>query len=366
MQEKRFLSLNQKSMNYNSQIRQMRILAEAALTHYNLGNARLTLLTHKRNTVFRVTTSLKVNIHSPNTTNCKDEQKIDKEKSFALRLSSPNDYSRAMLQSELLWLIDLCNEAELIVPQPVLTRKGALIVDIAVEGLAEIKYGVLFHWVKGRFVNSTFSPALVERVGRFMAQLHQHSRRFTPPPHFIRPSWDSNSFFDEKPIFSPSLSPLNLPPFIGNNEYQLILAAINRIQEELPAISKNEDSYGLIHGNLQPNSYLFHQGNVHAIDFKHCCWGYFLFDIAVTFHGFTNHDNENEMQEAFCRGYQSICPLPLQYKEKRDVFIALFWIKRINEWLNTSQTLAANVVPTWWYTAMNWLQQFVISYHSVP
>ena len=39
----------------NSQIRQLRILAEAALTQYDIGNARLSLLSHRKDTVFRVT-----------------------------------------------------------------------------------------------------------------------------------------------------------------------------------------------------------------------------------------------------------------------------------------------------------------------
>src|SRR5690349_16431923 len=112
------------NLSYNSQIRQLRILGEAALTHYDIGGARLSLLAHRDNTVFRVTVSRR-----PNRLEEDPFDRLDDNR-FVLRICDRSGPSIEILQSELLWLAALRRETDLVVPEPVPTRNGSLVVEV--------------------------------------------------------------------------------------------------------------------------------------------------------------------------------------------------------------------------------------------
>ena len=71
------------ALSYNEQVRRLIRLAGAALPHYNLKAAELTLIAHWRNTRFRVDTP---------------------EQRYALRANHPLSQTLASIRSELLWL----------------------------------------------------------------------------------------------------------------------------------------------------------------------------------------------------------------------------------------------------------------------
>jgi Ser/Thr protein kinase RdoA (MazF antagonist) len=309
--------------SYNSQIRQLRILAEAVLTRYDVGNARLSLLSHRKDTVFRVNSYARA-----------DWTGLDVAKSqesrFVLHLCDPDGLDQQMLHSELQWLSALRRDTDLLVPEPVLTRDGAAIVSVQVEDVKEERVCVLLRWVPGRSVDSGLSPTLFERVGLFMARLHQHARYFVPPSDFSRPSWHWETVIGDQTILDPDFAATHCDDLITGHEYRLLSEVAARARDELELLPQSADHYGLIHGNFQQANYLFYRGDISAIDFQQCGWNYYLFDIAITFDGIAGRPDEDALRQAFWRGYKRVRALPTRYEELVSIFTALRLIAHLN------------------------------------
>lgn len=141
--------------------RRLRRLAQAALDQYDgFDEAKLMLLSTTEHALFRV------DVPSASRT---DGQ------GFVLRIYHPDAYDAASVAVELAWLAALCRETELVVPEPVPARDGALRVVAAVAGVPEPRACVLFRWVDGRRLKARLSARALERVGRFVAKLHRHA-----------------------------------------------------------------------------------------------------------------------------------------------------------------------------------------------
>src|SRR2546430_7027009 len=163
------------ALTRGGQVRRMRRLAEIALTAYDLGEVHLTPLMHFFNTTFRIDTCL----HSPGASQeypaaCKGER-------YVIRIHRPGSQNAAAIQSELLWLLALRREAGLVVPEPLSTRDGTLVTSVSTAGVPEARQCVVFRWVDGRFLRSRLSGKELERVGAFLARVHQHAREFGGP-----------------------------------------------------------------------------------------------------------------------------------------------------------------------------------------
>ena len=335
---------NREYTNYNSQVRRMRILAEAALIHYDIGGARLALLSHHRNTLFRVTTLSRSNPSG--------------EERFVLRLSEQAGSTIGMLQSELLWLSAIRAETNLVVPEPVPARKGGLVTEVAVEDVPEVRRCVLFRWVEGRFMDTRLSPALFARVGTFQARLHEQASHFILPVNFIRPQWEWAQLLGPATVLNPDFVARRCDGAIGKREQRVFTAAATRIREEMSAIPDDKQQYGLVHGDLQHTNYLFYKGDVRAIDFDDCCWSYYLFDIAITLSDVAAREDENAMRQAFFKGYESVRPLPEHYAERLQVFTALYVIKHLTNLFSSENPYVHANAPAYLAYALKWLGQF--------
>jgi Ser/Thr protein kinase RdoA (MazF antagonist) len=339
-------------LSYNSQIRQLRILGESALTHYDIGGAHLALQTHRDNTIFRVTVSRR--------RNRREDDPLDRfdDKRFMLRVCGRAGRSTEMLQSEQLWLAALCRETDLGVPEPVPTRNGTFVVEVMVEDIPEVRRCVLFRWVEGRFVDNGLTPGLFERVGTFMARLHQHARHFVPPSGFVRPRWSPEWQLGPDTVLDPDFVSTHCEGRIGEQERQILTGASERIREALSAIPQDAEHYGLIHSDLNQTNFLFHKGEVRAIDFDDCCWGYYLFDMAITLSSVAGRPDEDTMYKAFFRGYERIRALPKGYEEDLKVFSALRLIRRLTHLFRSDNPQTRAYLPAWQHLAFLRLKQF--------
>jgi Ser/Thr protein kinase RdoA (MazF antagonist) len=335
--------------NYNNQVRQLRILAEAALTHYDIGTSRLALLSHRGDTMFRVTTQSRPGMISD-----------DSSERFVLRLCDPQKTNRDSLQSELFWLSAVRHDTDLVIPEPVLTRNGALITEIEVEDISQVRYCALFRWVEGRFVDQGLSSTLFERVGTFMARLHLQSRHYVPPDGFVRPRWNWHWLFGRSSLLDDSFVTEYGRNLIGKREMRLVHALKDKIETEILDIPTSSDYYGLIHADLQQRNYLFYKGEVRAIDFHDCCWGYYLLDIAITLSGISGRKDERQLQEAFLKGYKLLLPLPDHYEAYLYMFMALQMIVRVNALLRADENqYDHNSTSAYLSYAFDWLDKYV-------
>jgi Ser/Thr protein kinase RdoA (MazF antagonist) len=274
-------------------------MAAVALAEYDLPGARLAPLAHAFNTTFQVTDS--------------------GGDRYALRITRPGKSIAAEVQSELAWLVALNRETDLVVPEPVPTRAGELLVVAAAPGVPEPRICALFHWVPGRFVRARLMPRHLEQVGRLTARLQDHAQNFQSPPGFTRPR------IDDIPAKRAAVVPLVAevrPP----GDVAVVEAALDRVAATLDGLGNSPDSYGLIHSDLHQWNYLFHQGQIHLLDFDDCGYAPFLYDLAVTTFEVEHYPYFPALRAALLAGYGFARPLP---PEPESVLATLSQLRRI-------------------------------------
>ncbi|HZR43247.1 MAG TPA: phosphotransferase [Ktedonobacteraceae bacterium] len=346
------------NLSYNSQIRQLRILAEAALTHYDIGKARLALLSHREDTLFKVTTSSRQGFSSVETA---DEVEGTR---FVLRLYRQPGPSTESILSELEWLAALRRDAALVVPEPVAARNGSYITVIEVDGIPEVRHCVLTRWVEGRFVDTKLTPTLMERVGLFLARLHQHAEHFTPSAYFARPRWEWEDLSDNgtwNELLDRRFVAKQYREIIPKQAHSLFAATVEKISERVEHLPQDSHHYGLIHGDFWQTNYLFHRGEVRAIDFEDCSWNYYLFDLATALRGIENRPGELAMRAALISGYEQMRPLPAHYETQLQAFAAASILERVNYLLHSRDTHIRSEISTYIEYAVNRLREFISS-----
>ena len=295
-------------LSHAGQVRRLAGLARAALGRYGMAGARVVPLLHGRNAVFRV--------------------EVQPGQRYVLRVHGPGSGEAAELRSELGWLQALRRDTGLAVPEPVATMDGELVCAAEASGVPETRRCVLLRWMDGRFLYNV-QPSLerLRRIGAFMARLHRHAERFEPPAGFVRDRQDARSLLggwardpeSRRRTWDGSPGPLT------REDEALVERALERLRPAAEALRPTPDAFGLIHADLHPANILLHRGQVRAIDFDDCGFGYFAYDLAVLL----THLEEKRWSDqagkraALLQGYGSVRPLPESQAALLPTFIAL-------------------------------------------
>jgi len=281
----------------------LRRAANRALSTYGIEPISISLLTHLYNTTFAVTgqdgTRYVLRIHR----------------------SHGNPIhpvpTQAMIESELWWLERLRTDLDISVSAPVRTPEGAGVVGVAVEGMPEERLCVLFRWLDGRFLHHRLMPAHLERVGRLTGRLHDHSAGLSVPSGFGRQRVDEAAGETEEAtvrLFADHWSAEGAE-VIGS-----MFARAHRVQEEL---GRGPEVFGLVHGDIHQENYLFDGEAVRLIDFDDSGWGYYLYDLAVTVHEIDFLPRGPALQAAFLAGYRHIRDLSAAQQAMIEPFYLL-------------------------------------------
>ena len=287
------------ALSHRTQVGRLNRLAAAALAEYDLPGARLAPLVHAFNTTFQVTDA--------------------RGNRYALRITLPGKCSVAEVQSELAWLVALHRDTNLVVPEPVSSRLGALLTVASAPGVPEPRICALFRWLPGRFVRAGLMPRHLEQVGRLTAQLQNHAQGFQLPPGFTRPR------IDDIPATRAAVVPL-LAKVRPTDDVALVEAALDRVAATLDRLGHGVDAYGLIHSDLHQWNYLFHHGQIHLLDFDDCGYAPFLYDLAVTTFEVEQYSHFRALRAALLAGYGATRPLP---PDPETVLTTLTQLRRI-------------------------------------
>jgi Ser/Thr protein kinase RdoA (MazF antagonist) len=309
------------SLSRRGQLVSLRRVGRAALAAYGLEDARLTLLSHQYNTTFRVEARGGL---------------------YVLRISRPQVHAAETIESEMAWLSALRRETDLGVPEPVRSRDGPHVVLAGDAAVPEPRACVLLRWLDGRFADRRLGPAHLRRVGILEARLHEHAARWTPPRGFLRPRVDTLSDAGKVESMAPSAAGglvgdhptrddadrgLDLvDALVSRGEAALFSKALEVVWATTRKLAEQPASFGLIHGDVHYENFLFHRGVVRAIDFDDCGWGFHLYDLAVTLWELEERPRYDELRDALLTAYAQQRPLP------RDHTIhlrALFVLRRM-------------------------------------
>jgi Ser/Thr protein kinase RdoA (MazF antagonist) len=283
-------------LTYEAQLARLTAAAQTALRAYDLADAALRPILYVNNAVFEVI--------SPAGSR------------FALRLHRPGHKSAEIIQSELVWLQAITAHTPLCVPRPVPTTTGDLFTAVPVEGLDSPVICALLSWIDGNpYDTDTVPLPLIQQAGSFLAQLHNFSQDFTPPPGFTRPRMDWSGL---QAAYDPG-SGISL--FTDDH-----LALFARIGEQVKAVmdslGQSRDQFGLIHADLIMKNMLFRGDEVCAIDFDDCAFGYYLYDLAPLLLQLKDEPRYADLQTAFWQGYTTFRPQPESHLAYLETFIA--------------------------------------------
>ena len=292
-----------RDLSMRGQLGRLRRLAEEALVTYGLTPERLVPLAHLENTTFRV-----------------DVPGGDR---YVLRIhrtgGSPVHPPRSVedVRSETTWLTALRREARLAVPEPILTTDGSPLAVADVPGVPEPRVCVLFRWSEGRFLDAGLTPSHLERVGGFIARLHDHAVHFAPPADFVR--WRVADISGDAAAWAAGV----VGELCGPGAAATVEAVLGEVRRAKGELGEGPGEFGLIHADLHQENYLFHRGQVCAIDFDDCGWGHYIYDLAVTLSELRWRPDYPALRAGLLRGYRAVRPLPTDYEQYLKTFQGL-------------------------------------------
>jgi Ser/Thr protein kinase RdoA (MazF antagonist) len=192
---------------------------------------------------------------------------------YCLRLHISKDDKKddkKSVSSELEWISAIAADTNVTVPVPYKNLYDEYVTEIDNISCSLTK------WLDGENkLDEETSKLLIE----VMAKLHKHASNWTIPAGFKRPSFDVNNVTN---VFMP-LDNLK-SDLVSSDSIRILKEAAQRAISIINSVEKKQATWGLIHNDLQPQNLLFHEGKICPIDFGACGFGFFLSDIATTFH----------------------------------------------------------------------------------
>lgn len=264
-------------------------LAEAALAQYPLREATARFLGHSDNLTFRVEepggTTYLLRIHKP-------------VMSF---LNGLRQLPEA-IAAELAWMEALAWEGGFTLQQPMHTITNERVGSVMMNG--EPVPCTLLTWLEGGHFSPSMPDAvdIVRQYGELVARMHEFSTQWSPPPGFLRPSYDEMHFRRVFGRFSRGVDHEVYSEVVYRKLHSIGQAILDEI-ERLPGDSQH---WGVTHNDLHVGNFVVNEGKVIPIDFSFCGFAHYLFDLSVCLAGGLKPDLRPVMLE----GYRSIRPLP--------------------------------------------------------
>ncbi len=293
------------TLSRRGQLSRLRRLGRTALAEHGLEDARLTLLRFEHNTTFRV--------DGP-------------RGRYLLRINRPQVHGPNTIGSELAWLSALRRDTDLGVPEPVAALDGSLVVSVDDPGVPEAHSCVLLRWLDGQFVDQGLAPVHLRRVGALAGQLQTHAATWEQPDRFVRPRVDTltdqgkvessahsaaEALDGDHPTAADADHALGLvEALVSSKDAALFAKALEVVWTTTRCLATKTGSFGLIHGDLHYENFLFHRGEVRAIDFDDCGWGFYLYDLAVTLWELEDRPRYEELRNALIGAYAKEGRLP--------------------------------------------------------
>jgi Ser/Thr protein kinase RdoA (MazF antagonist) len=271
-------------------------LAEQAVTHYTLPkNVTITMVNLSENATYRV--------------EAQDGRK------WALRVHREGYHSKTAIASELAWLSDLRAQGIVITPRPIKGKNGELIQTV--NG----RHVVLSDWETG--VEPGIEQDLLkpfEVLGEVAARMHKHARMWQRPHDFERFTWDfETSLGDAKPHWGRWQDGMGIDAAAN----KLFARTIEKISRRLVKFGKDEQRFGLVHGDLRLANLLIDDTSVKVIDFDDCGFGWYMYDAATPVSFYEHEPQVPDLIEAWKTGYRKVLELSQEDETEIPTFIML-------------------------------------------
>ncbi|ERJ12025.1 phosphotransferase enzyme family protein [Haloplasma contractile] len=166
------------------------------------------------------------------------------------------------------------------------------------------------NWTEYKQTSQTFYKA-----GKELGRIHEVSKKLKNKIN--RHSYKENQFI--KDVYN------EIPD-------KHIQERLTKLLDELDGLSKNEDEYGLVHGDYNFANILYQEHDcLTVIDFDECEYNWYIYDVAVYLFYYLLGGNPNKMNKEpneelfkhFITGYRTECTISVDWISKLPLFLRL-------------------------------------------
>jgi Ser/Thr protein kinase RdoA (MazF antagonist) len=223
---------------------------------------------------------------------------------FIFRVHRPGYHTRAEIESELAWLAALKADRIIDTLTPIPQTDGRLLADINDAGT--IRHVVAFEPISGHEPDEARGlERWFRELGAISARLHNHVRRWTPPPGFVRKVWNFESTLGSQPLWGDWREGIGLTA----EGHELLERTASVLRKRLGDYGETSDKFGLIHADLRCANLIIDDGRLSVIDFDDCGFSWYLYDFAAAISFLECEPYIPELQSAWIAGYRTVTPL---------------------------------------------------------
>ena len=218
-----------------------------------------------------------------------------------LRISRQGSSTPIEIRSELAWIEALRMQSSAPVPGVLHTVDGESVLTLTDEETGEPASISVFENVPGHEPAEDELLAVLPRLGRISAELHNHSTHWQRPSWFIRKRWDLEAAFGPNPRWGDWRVGITDP-----GQRTLIERAERVVRERLTAFGTGPERFGLIHADLRTANVLVDGNDIRVIDFDDAGFGWWLYEMAAALTFYENDPACEAMVEAWIGGYREV------------------------------------------------------------
>lgn len=270
------------NLSYRGQVRILTGMAHRALSRYPIQSPKVEFINHGENATFRVRDS--------------------RGGQYLLRLHRPVYHTKEAISEELHWLKSL--EGKVRCQRPVADSRGEYLCLINSESRKHARYCDVLSWKQGSIRHEKLSPESFGLLGELTARLHSLAPKSTKNRRY----WTAEGLLGSGATFG---SPLDMKR--GMLHYDIYNDCRKMVYDKLSGWQRNRrDRLGVIHADLHFGNMLWDQQGIIPIDFDDCGFGFFMYDLAVTFLSSQEILSRKGCEKkllSYLMGYQSVRPL---------------------------------------------------------
>jgi amicoumacin kinase len=246
---------------------------------------------------------------------------------FILKFYPSQEYKEDSIREELNW-IQFLHQSGVQVTPPLHSVDGNLIEMI--QDVNDVEFYVLaFEKAKGTFVNvldkECWNKEFFYYWGKTLGKIHSISKKYVPG--IGRKEWNQGVLFKETS--------------------EVVLEKWGNFIKELEQLSKENDSYGMIHNDLHHKNFYINNNELVLFDFGDCEYNWFVYDIAIVLYHAVQTVDEKDVQgrndfaflfiQSFLEGYLTENHLEQYWLTKLPFFLnyrQIFSYMYFNRFLN--------------------------------
>lgn len=220
---------------------------------------------------------------------------------FILRLHRPGYHTRGEILSELDWISALSRETDLLVPEPVCGGNGEWLQSLRLAREPAPRDAVLFRANPGELPDATDLrlPDIFVALGNAAALSHLHAIDWSKPGGFSRPEWSIAAMLGPNGLWGDWRAALGLDAA----DLAVLAKAEAKISAAFAEYGRGTNRFGLIHNDMRPSNFLWHENRLRLIDFDDCGFGWFVADFAAAISWFEDAEIVPDLFRKWCEGY---------------------------------------------------------------